>query len=121
MSNTKNSSTKNPLLQEENQNFIFHFSSYADCKKILKLWAKLSQEVSQLQECPLKKCVLVCTIHILVVHSIKFWLKTYLPQIHVHAKYQHYSYYGYKNIALCKKKGDTPKLAFRSVKYMFGA
>ena len=37
---------------QENQNFICHFSSYAHCKKILKFWAKLSQQVSQLQGCP---------------------------------------------------------------------
>ena len=37
---------------QENQNFIFHFSSYADYKKILKFWAKLSPQVSHLQGCP---------------------------------------------------------------------
>ena len=26
------------------------------------------------------------------------------------AKYQHYSYNGYKDMAFCKKKGDNPKL-----------
>ena len=36
------------------------------------------------------------------------------------AKYQHYSYYGYKNMALGKKKkGNSPKLGFWYVKYMF--
>ena len=36
----------------EKQNVICHFFSYADCKKILKFRAKLSQQVSQLQGCP---------------------------------------------------------------------
>ena len=57
-----------------------------------------------------KKRILVCKIDILTPNSTKFLLRTHMPQGLVPAKYGLWTSYGYQNIALWKKKGDSPKL-----------
>ena len=66
-------------------------------RKILKIWSKLSQQVSQLQGCPLKNCVLVCKVN---THpgSTQYQILSEdlsTPHIHVPAKYQHYTLRGF--------------------------
>ena len=71
----KHCSTKNPLLLTGKPKFYLSLLFLCRLSENSEILGKIEPTSKPITGMPLKNCVLVCKIHILVVHSTKFWLE----------------------------------------------